>query len=553
MNFKKIFLITLILLIALTLRLVNLNSIEVQTDEGNYALRAIGWNDFMMSDTISTPWNWYIQEQRLPWWTSLSFFDHPPLHFATIWLATHIFGIALWVIRLPAVVFGVLSVLLVILILQQFGLKRGACWAGLFLAILPWHIYICQQAIQESAVIFWLLLIIYLLLKSEQNRWYFWVLTGAALGAAMLTKYSAGVILLLVVFWFIKKKWYKNPKFWLMPLLAAVVFSPVIIYNFYTFQARHHFDLQIARLIGQDTAADWPASYQGIWQGSITSFFSFFFEVGTWIGMVTALFILLGGWFVWQQRRQLPKDLAIISFGMLLAVGILCTVSLSDYGRAAILIPFIALAVGVVAENASKLLMPLLAAAIIILAVVSLADQSDKQIFPKQIATSFCRFSKGFAVWEKWQKENMPAVSRPQHFSSFTDWMSKQAEMINTTEQPIIVFDKRLSWFGANWYFYRQSFYTINYPIIQSNFFIYLLSQNYLDLDSKLIYYVQVDQGAADTKARLDNFSKILEKVFRYLIEKQLPEPIELKNQAGEPFVKIWPISWDSGLRLEFE
>ena len=67
-----------ILILAAFLRLYNLTSADVITDEALIAFRAIGYIDFFVSPYQTTPYEWFSDT---PAWVKLSFHDHPPLIF----------------------------------------------------------------------------------------------------------------------------------------------------------------------------------------------------------------------------------------------------------------------------------------------------------------------------------------------------------------------------------------------------------------------------------------------------------------------------------------
>ena len=66
-NKKHQLIIIFIFLLALSLRLINLGSFEVSGDEGSYIIRAIGWNDFMVSTTMTTPWTMSVRRRSAGW------------------------------------------------------------------------------------------------------------------------------------------------------------------------------------------------------------------------------------------------------------------------------------------------------------------------------------------------------------------------------------------------------------------------------------------------------------------------------------------------------
>lgn len=550
-NKKHQFIIIFIFLLALTLRLINLGSFEVSGDEGSYIVRAIGWNDFLVSTTLQTPWNWYLG-QDLPFWTQLSFFDHPPLHFATIWLSTHLFGINLWAARLPAVIFGALSVLLIMLIFYRFSQTKAAFLSGLFLAILPWHIWISRQAQQESLLIFLILLTIYLLININDKKIYYWLITGLVIGAAILTKYSAIIIFPLVVWYFFKKKWHKNLNFWFLVLTTLIIIFPVIFYNLKMYQLRGHFDLQFARLLNQNMEKDWPVNVQMITQGGIKDIVSLPWLLIKWSGIGTILLIIIGliSGFLKKEKKSI-EDL-FLSYGMLIIGLIMAGLTLVDPIRAAIVIPFLILSFGRSLNSLPEkfkinLILPII---VILFLVPSLINiYGDYLNYPNYLAASFKPTQKGFMEWEKWLAENQPYQTKPIHYSSLNQWAQHLYELTLDTKKPIIIFDHRFDWFALNWHFLRHTFYTTNYPVLHPTLFInFLMTDQELSdklINKEIIYVQSSTQELSGEKTWSDDQTKKFNEIFNNLIAKQNPKPEIIKDKNNQELAKIWLIKWE--------
>lgn len=71
---------------------------------------------------------------------------HPPIWYFIEHLTVRIFGASEIALRLPSLVFGVYSCVLVYELAGQFASKRAALFAGLFTAMLPAHIYYGHEA-----------------------------------------------------------------------------------------------------------------------------------------------------------------------------------------------------------------------------------------------------------------------------------------------------------------------------------------------------------------------------------------------------------------------
>lgn len=534
-------------------RFVNINTEEVMTDEGNYAMRGIGWNDFMQSTTLTTPWNWFELRDKLPFWTQLSFNDHPPLHFAAIWLSVKIFGIHLWSVRLFPIIFGILSIALVMAICMQHKFRYGAICAGFFLAISPWHILISRRAAQESMVIFFLLLSAYFLFLLLDNKnaekKFIWIFAGLILGLGFLSKYSMGVIFPMYLCVAIYKKWHKNKNFYFLPIIFLLTVAPIIIYNIFTYLERKHFDLQISRFLKMDTASDWPASVQGIWQGNIHSIVSYFQNTTSWISIFAMVIIVIGFiHFLFQRTKKENSAFFLFAYSMIIFTGIFCALTLGDFGRSSIIIPFLALGFGLGSEmiiaKKNILFLMLIFACFFLLLIGSVSDRIGKPFLSKTLLASFYEKPHGFYYYEKWKKENIPVEYGSMHYSSLKTWFEHQIQLVNKTKAPVLIYDQRIIWFGANWYFYKDSFYSENIPVIHMGITELLLQGNAINLEGKKIYFVEADSAAMDTKPFFDPVSLSIYKNIMHMASGQNIYPIIIKNSSGENVLKIWEFVW---------
>ena len=71
----------------------------------------------------------------------------------------------------------------------------------------------------------------------------------------MLTKYIAIFLIptYLVYLLIFRRDLFKNSKIYLALVLAIIIFSPVIVYNIYSYKTFGHFDLQLAYVLKQKT------------------------------------------------------------------------------------------------------------------------------------------------------------------------------------------------------------------------------------------------------------------------------------------------------------
>ncbi|MEK7085312.1 MAG: glycosyltransferase family 39 protein, partial [Patescibacteria group bacterium] len=180
-----------ILILAAALRLYGLSRGDTLTDEVLYAFRAVGPLDFDEAEAQTTPLEWL--DPNIPWWTSLSFHDHPPLVFWVQHIFIKIFGETNFVFRLPSVILGLLSIWLLYLIGKKLYSEETGLLAAFLLAVTVNHVYISRTGLQEAYVIFFILLASYLFLRAlEKDDYLIW--TSIALGFGFLAKYTVFVL-----------------------------------------------------------------------------------------------------------------------------------------------------------------------------------------------------------------------------------------------------------------------------------------------------------------------------------------------------------------------
>lgn len=245
-----------ILILAFLLRMWGAGNQDLFGDEAPDAFRAIGYLDFLGTSFQTQLVDWY-KNQALPWWGNLSFHDLPPLGILIMNFFFRLFGDSIWIARLPAIILGVISVYLIYLIVKKlFANEAIALFSALFFAGNGALVWISRTSMLEPLLLFFIVLNIYCFFQFVENQRRWW-LFGLTLGLVALTKYT-GIFLLPVYFVYListPASWpvFRNWRLYAALGLALLLFSPVIIYNFYLYQAVGHFDLQLAYLFGQET------------------------------------------------------------------------------------------------------------------------------------------------------------------------------------------------------------------------------------------------------------------------------------------------------------
>lgn len=319
-----------ILILAAALRLSVLSRGDTLTDEALYAFRAVGPMDFDEAEAQTTPLEWFdpstssrlhqdfggpagqadlsqasSRRTQIPWWTSFSFHDHPPLVFWAQHAFIKIFGETNFAFRLPSVILGLLSIWLLYLIGRKLYSEEAGLFAAFLLGITVNHVYISRAGLQETYVIFFLLLASYFFLRSlEQDKYLIW--TGAALGLGFLAKYTVFVFVpvFIVYLAFVKREYFFNKKLWLAVILSFVIFSPVIIYNLMLYRAVGHFDFQLSYIAGQNPEV-WkvaPGKEIGALTDRVRNFAPNLARSNSWLFLSVFLLSLLG--FLWSAARH---------------------------------------------------------------------------------------------------------------------------------------------------------------------------------------------------------------------------------------------------------
>lgn len=170
---------------------------------------ALGYNAYSLFKTGKDEWG-----ARFPL-VFRSFSDYKPglyVYLALPFVA--VFGLSELAVRLPSVLLGAFSVVLVYFLAKELFKKETAAIASAFLlSISPWHLHFSRGAWEANVATFFILLGILMFLKSFKKHSLLWV-SSIAFVASMYTYQSprlvvpALVLLLVVFYWkvlFVKK------------------------------------------------------------------------------------------------------------------------------------------------------------------------------------------------------------------------------------------------------------------------------------------------------------------------------------------------------------
>lgn len=180
-------------------------------------------------------------------WNGGAFYDHPPMGFWIMALTYMLLGISEFTTRLPSVILGVLSIVLVYLTGYELFKKKAVGFAAaLILGTSVWYVIRVRSGNLDSPFVFFYILSIYLALKSVKNIKLF-PYTGLAFGALMMTKTLVGISALPVVGVIILPQILKMKKsfFWLLGGVISffIVVGPWYLIHIQTYPdfIQHHF------------------------------------------------------------------------------------------------------------------------------------------------------------------------------------------------------------------------------------------------------------------------------------------------------------------------
>ncbi len=172
---------------------------------------------------------------------SLGYFDHPPSSWWLSWGASHLLGTEAPVaVRLPFILLFALSQFLIWRIGCVLAGQRAGYWAAVGLNLSPVFgvtaaDWVLPDGPLDAALLGAALCLLNALPASGRRATGWWAAAGVCSGLALFSKYSAvltiaGSFLYLAVYP-VHRRWLRRPHPYLAVILAALVFSPVPIWN----------------------------------------------------------------------------------------------------------------------------------------------------------------------------------------------------------------------------------------------------------------------------------------------------------------------------------
>ncbi len=464
-----------IICLAIFLLFFRLDRADMLTDDAPNSFQSIGYFDFLDSQLQTTPIIWFGE---IPWWGTLSFHDHPPLVIAIQHLFFKIFGVSVFVARLPFALAGLGSIIILYFIVKRIYNKNLALLASFLLTIFNFHSWISRVGYLESIMIFFVLVTILFFFKALENSKH-WILFGVFLGLTFLTKYTSGFLVPIFLFYilFTDKKILVNKKFILGLLVALLIFSPVILYNVMMFQTRGHFDLSFSAIFGQNQK-DWPLFNRGgAASNYLDNIISGWLNLGNAFSIFICFLISLSGIYLlvnFCRNRKNNKNLFLI---LSLFFLLLLFAFVGNGPRFLPLYnPFFAILLAVFIFNLghfirtnkffSKLTYYFYLAFLVLLFAFEIFYNinSNLALVPRGLAGltySSYRFDNlGYNQLEKYLvsefKDKSYYLRQPQSINTISNLKLSLTDVKN---QDIFVYDSNLNWFASLWYFRKWAVY----------------------------------------------------------------------------------------------
>lgn len=166
----------------------------------------------------------------------IGYFDHPPMVAWLIWISTSLFGHTEFAVRLPAILCGLGTLAFSYRLTENIFGKTSAFATGAVVALLPIYFF-TGMLMTPDAPLFaaWAGTLYFLHRSLAQGRCGSWYGAGILLGLGMLSKYTIA-LLAPATFLFIlidrrSHHWLLRPQPYIAAIIAAVLFSPVILWN----------------------------------------------------------------------------------------------------------------------------------------------------------------------------------------------------------------------------------------------------------------------------------------------------------------------------------
>lgn len=551
---KESKILILITVVAGVLRFFRLTRADMVGDPAHYSFRSIGLIDTVMSQLQTTPLHWFFY---FPWWSRLSFHDHPPFSFLIQNIFFRIFGINLLAAKLPYVLFGIISVVALYFLVKRLYGKNCAWLASFLLAISSYHVWLSQSGFIEGILIFFIILsLLYWLKAFKDNKFFFYWAIFFAL--AILTKYLALALIPFFFFWLILNKghWqiFKNKKFYLSILLFFIIISPLIVYNLMMYKTRGHFDMQFSFLFSQEHE-DWTGIKEREVGGDYLGNFK---TIGAtlYAALPLPIYILFGlsflyilFEFIFKKKKRHHLILLVTLFFLIFFI----LISASDRWLS-IYLPFIYLAIAYFLyqlRNTFQVNKYLYVLVLVILSTYLIfftinTNHTYQSFGPAKLFHSDTRLENwGFNQLDEWLKSHIAKedLASPREVEILDDiYLFNHLEDIPASVAgKLFIYDHNINWFASMWYFKVKVFY-FSIPLISTDDFAELLDLDNAEevingLGPEGIYFIKATDYVLGDKYYSSRTAAGLEK---QLIDKGLTPVNIISNPIGQEAFRIY-------------
>ncbi len=550
---KKNRILWAILIAATVIRIFNLGAGDITgSDEVFYAFRAIGPLDFDNAPDQTTPLQW--TDPNIPGWTKLSMHDHPLLVFVVQRFFMGIFGENNFGFRLPSAILGVLSVYLIYLIAKKMFSEKAGLIAAALTAVTVNHVYISRLGIQESYVIFFLLLAFYLFLRAlDEPKFFYWL--GAALGLAFLTKYTTFIALPIFLTYLLifKRNAFNQRAFWIGVAIAALIASPIFIYNLQLYRSFGHFDFQLSYIFGQDPEV-WQSAPGKEQIGSLgdraRNFLPNLAKSNSWLflALTAATVFYFAILALRKDRRGIFRDKILLDIAIFWLLILILFIGPS-FRFLALLTPFIAIKIAAAADSLKKL--PLVALGIILALEASYTKNSlifDYPIGPEFWTWSTVRFESynwGHNELEEYFSKELAGKYPLLTFNVKYQFLKnlKEAGVATLRQknyQPygaMIIYDPTIHSAAQLWTLDRRQIY-YGWPVITTSQFT---PAEFAAIGIHNYYFVIPDASVPHRKGAITNPDSL--RLEQTLIQEGF-EPILIKNKRGETAFRVYKFNF---------
>lgn len=554
------FILSVAAILIIILRFVPISFGDIYGDGAHYSFRSYGWFDWLGNGGQSTPFDWL---GYVPTWALFSFHDAPPMVFLVQNIFFKFFGDSVFAARLPFVLAGVGSLLLVYFFLKKFYNAKVASIAILLFSIISYEIWAEHSIYLEGIEVFFITTSVIFggfFLFKEQNKKYLclWIIS---LSCALLTKYTALFLLPpAIIFGLMHREKLKQhlKSFLLSIAIFLILFLPVIVYNLEIYNLRGHFDMAISSMLDIDSA-DF-----GFVQNRAPSLNVLANTVGiisTLSANVSYPLLLLFGVSLILLMLKIRRS-GLNNFESWILVNTLFLVVLFTFAGAvdryaSIFVPFLVIIISLGVSEGLELIKKekirrIFIGAIILIFTFELFYSFNTNFLKTPIGSSGFWYSNNkidnFGFNQLNQFIRTKVILRLPPKNSIRDKKDIDFDGEDIKNRSIVVYDDRIDWFAQMWYMQKYLLY-YRWPIMSTAYFpngaqSFETMREFLQISGQPMYFVYpLNSNVIDSMRKNDaalNYSgpEIAEKLEAMSVPSEI-----IKNESGVPVFKIYKIT----------